>query len=135
MINKVSLIGRTGKDPEVTALRDGVKVARISLATSEAYTDKQGEKKENTEWHNLVFWRGLAEIAEKYIAKGQLLYVEGKIHYSTYDDKEGKKQHRTEIIVDRLKMLGGRSEKSEQSQEQPAQNDSDFTPTNDDLPF
>lgn len=107
MVNKVILIGRTGKDPEITNLQNGMKVARLSLATTESYTNKAGEKVENTEWHNLSIWRGYADVAEKYISKGQLLYVEGKLRYSTYE-KEGQKHYRTEIVVENLRMLGGK---------------------------
>lgn len=106
-VNKVILVGRAGKDPEITTLRDGLKVARLSLATTESYTNKAGEKVENTEWHNLSIWRGYADVAEKYIGKGQLLYVEGKLRYSIYE-KEGQKHYRTEIVVENLRMLGGK---------------------------
>ena len=106
MINKVVLIGRVGKDPEVTNLKDGSKMARTSLATSESFK-KDNEKVEQTEWHNLVFWRGRADVVEKYVEKGQLMYVEGKLHYSVFE-KDGRKHYRTEIVVENMKMLGGR---------------------------
>lgn len=130
MVNKVILIGRTGKDPEVTTLRDGMKVARVSLATSEAYTNKAGEKVEQTEWHNLSLWQGRAEIAEKYIQKGQLLYVEGKLHYSVFE-KDNAKHYRTEVVVDKMRMLGGRPA---ENSTQPDQANS-FPEGDDDLPF
>lgn len=132
MVNKVILIGRTGKDPEITTLRDGKKVARVSLATSEIYTNKAGEKVEQTEWHNLSLWQGRAEIAEKYITKGQLLYVEGKLHYSTFE-KDNVKHHRTEVVVDKMRMLGGKPSENT-SQSQPEQTNS-FPEGEDDLPF
>ncbi|MDX9847437.1 MAG: single-stranded DNA-binding protein [Tenuifilaceae bacterium] len=131
MVNKVILIGRTGKDPEITSLRDGVKVARISLATSEAYTNKAGEKVEQTEWHNLSIWRAGADIAEKYISKGQLLFVEGKLHHSTFE-KDGVKHYRTEIVVDKFRMLSGRP--AEQTQPIP-ENSTPEPQGGDDLPF
>jgi single-strand DNA-binding protein len=130
MVNKVILIGRTGKDPEITTLRDGMKVARISLATSEAYTNKAGEKVEQTEWHNLSLWQGRAEIAEKFICKGQLLYVEGKLRYSVFE-KDNVKHHRTEVVVDKMRMLGGRPA---ENSTQPDQTNS-FPEGEDDLPF
>lgn len=117
MVNKVILIGRTGKDPELTTLRDGTKVARLTLATSESYTNKAGEKVENTEWHNLSLWRGYAEIAEKYVKKGQLLYVEGKLKYSTFE-KDGLKHYRTEVVVDNMRMLGGKPESKQEPSQQ-----------------
>lgn len=131
MVNKVILIGRTGKDPEITSLRDGIKVARVSLATSEAYTNKAGEKVEQTEWHNLTFWGGRADVVEKYVAKGQLLYVEGKLHSSTFE-KDGQKHHRTEIVVDFMRMLGGRPA---EQQPTPEQNFPEVPEGSDDLPF
>lgn len=133
MVNKVILIGRTGKDPEVTTLRDGMKVARVSLATSEAYTNKAGEKVEQTEWHNLSLWQGRAEIAERYISKGKLLYVEGKLHYSTFE-KDGNKHYRTEVVVDRMRMLGGKPE-AQTSQPNNTKTDYPLPGGEDDLPF
>ena len=111
MINKVILVGNVGNDPEVRYVSEGVAVARFSLATSESYTNKQGEKVENTEWHNLVAWRGLAKIIEDYVTKGVRLYVEGKITYRTYE-KDGETKYFTEIIVNELKILTRKSEVS-----------------------
>jgi single-strand DNA-binding protein len=105
-INKVILVGNVGKDPEVRYLDNGVAVANFPLATSETYTAKSGEKVTNTEWHNIVAWRGLAEIAEKYIKKGKQLYIEGKIKTRSYEDKEGVKKYMTEIYADSMQMLG-----------------------------
>ena len=96
-INKVILIGRTGKDPEIKSTNSGKKVASFSLATSEKYKDQ-----EQTTWHNLVLWEKLAEISEKYIKKGSLIYVEGKISNRSWDDKDGVKRYTTEIIVNSL---------------------------------
>lgn len=109
-VNKVILIGNLGKDPEVRHLEGGVAVARFPLATSESYKDKSGQRVEKTEWHNVVLWRGLAEVAEKYLRKGQSVFVEGKIRTSQYQDKEGNQRYSTEIVADNMTMLGGRSD-------------------------
>lgn len=105
-VNKVILVGHVGKDPEVRYLEGGVAVARLPLATSESYKNKEGQKVEQTEWHNIVLWRGLAEITEKYVRKGKLIYVEGKIRTRSYGDENNKK-YITEIIADSMTMLGG----------------------------
>lgn len=105
-VNKVILIGNVGKDPDVRHLDSGVTVARFSLATNETYTDKSGKKVTQTEWHNIVVWRGLAEVAEKYVKTGKLLFVEGRIKTSSYEDKEGNKKYTTEILCDNFRFLG-----------------------------
>ena len=107
MINKAILIGNVGKDPEVKHFENNVK-ASFSLATSETYTPKGGEKVTQTEWHNIVAWGKLAEIIEKYVKKGQSLYVEGKINYRSYDDRDGNKKYITEINASSIQMLGGK---------------------------
>lgn len=104
-VNKVILIGRLGKDPELKYIADNVPVARFSLATSETYKDKTGNKVENTEWHNIVAWRSQAEFAEKFLKKGKLIYIEGKIKSRSWDDKDGVKRYTTEIIVDNFMIL------------------------------
>lgn len=109
-VNKVILIGNLGKDPEVRHLEGGVAVARFPLATSESFKDKSGQRQEKTEWHNIVLWRGLAEVAEKYLRKGQSVFIEGKIRTSQYQDKEGNQRYSTEIVADNMTMLGGRSD-------------------------
>ncbi|RNI23420.1 single-stranded DNA-binding protein [Rufibacter latericius] len=109
-INKVILIGNLGKDPEVRHLEGGVAVARFPLATSETFKDKNGERQERTEWHNIVVWRGLAEVAEKYLKKGQSVYIEGRIRTNSYQDKDGVQRYSTEIVADNMTMLGGRPE-------------------------
>ncbi len=109
MINKVVLLGFIGKDPEVRVLDSSIKVARVSLATSESYTDKSGKKVENTEWHNLVIWRVLAEVVEKYTKKGSQIYVEGKLKTSSYE-KDSVKHYRTDIVVDNLRLLDRKQE-------------------------
>lgn len=109
-VNKVILVGNVGKDPEVRHLDSGVAVANFPLATSETYTAKNGDKVTTTEWHNIVLWRGLAEVAEKYVTKGRQLYIEGRIRTRSYDDKEGNKRYITEIYGDTMQMLGSRTD-------------------------
>ncbi|MCC9168282.1 single-stranded DNA-binding protein [Pontibacter harenae] len=109
-VNKVILVGNLGKDPEVRHLEGGVAVARFPIATSESFKDKTGQRQERTEWHNIVLWRGLAEVAEKYLRKGQSVYIEGKIRTNQYQDKEGVQRYSTEIVADNMTMLGGRSD-------------------------
>ncbi len=108
-VNKVILVGRLGKDPEVRHLDSGAVVANFSLATSESYKDRTtGERKEQTEWHNIVLWRGLAEVAEKYLHKGDLVYIEGKIRTRSYTDKENVQKYTTEVVGDNMTMLGSK---------------------------
>lgn len=106
-VNKVILVGNLGKDPEIRHLENGATVANFSIATSENYKDrKTGEKVSQTEWHNIVAWRGLAEIAEKYLKKGQKVYIEGKLKTRTWQDKDGNNRYSTEVITENLTMLG-----------------------------
>ena len=107
-LNKVMLIGNLGKDPEVRAIPSGVKVANFSIATTESYTDKNNQRVEKTEWHNIVMWRGLAEVAEKYLKKGNQVFIEGKLTTRSWDDQNGVKKYMTEIIADNMVMLGGK---------------------------
>ena len=105
-INKVILIGNLGKDPDVRRLENGAVVASFPLATSEIYTDKQsGEKKESTDRHDIVLWRGLAEVADKYLRKGTKIYVEGKLKKRSWTDKEGQTRYATEVVGDDLTIL------------------------------
>ncbi|NVN95445.1 MAG: single-stranded DNA-binding protein [Bacteroidetes bacterium] len=104
-VNKVILVGNLGKDPEITNIGNDVKKAAFSLATSESYKTKDGNKVDQTEWHNIVLWRGLADIAERFLHKGSKIYLEGKIKYRTYDDKDGNKRYITEIVGDTFTML------------------------------
>lgn len=107
-VNKVILVGRLGKDPEVRNLDNGATVANFTMATSESYKDKTtGEKKEITEWHNIVLWRGLAEVAAKYLHKGDMIYVEGRLRTRSWE-KEGVTRYTTEIIGDNMTMLSTR---------------------------
>jgi len=115
-VNKAILVGNVGKDPEVRHLEGGTSVARFSLATSESYKNKNGELVTNTEWHNIVAWRQLAEFAEKFIHKGRQLYVEGKITNRQWDDKDGNKRYTTEIVADNIRLLGKREESSSEGE-------------------
>lgn len=106
-VNKVILVGRLGKDPEVRHLENGASVANFSMATSETYKDRTtGERREQTEWHNVVLWRGLAEVAEKYVKKGDMIYVEGKLRTRSWE-KDGVTRYTTEVVGDNMTMLGG----------------------------
>ena len=107
-VNKVILIGNLGKDPEIKALDSGVKFARFSLATSEPYTNKDGEKVDNVEWHNIVLWRAVAEVAEKFLKKGSQVYIEGKLQTRNYEDKDGVTRYTTEVVGFKLTMLGSK---------------------------
>lgn len=132
-VNKVILVGNLGKDPEVRHLEGGAAVANFTLATTEVYKDKTGARQEQTEWHNIVVWRGLAEVAEKYLKKGMTIYVEGKLRTRSWDDKEGNKRYTTEIVGDTFTILS----KKENSASSGNANDSlsSGPKTGDDLPF
>ncbi len=106
-VNKVILVGRLGADPEVRSLESGAKVASIRLATTERYKDKNGNQQEATEWHNVVLWRGLADITEKYLKKGDQLYVEGRIKTRKWTDQNGQDRYSTDIVANEMTMLGG----------------------------
>ncbi|MDA3883274.1 MAG: single-stranded DNA-binding protein [Bacteroidales bacterium] len=114
MINKVILIGNVGADPEIRYINEDLPVARVRLATSEVYTNKQGEKVENTEWHNIVLWRGLAKLTENYVVKGTKLYIEGKITYRQYE-QDGTTKYFTEIVANELRFLSRKSDTDSQS--------------------
>ena len=108
-INKVILIGHLGKDPELRYLEGGVSVTSFPLATSETY-NKDGQKVEQTEWHNIVMWRGLADVAGKFLQKGKLVYIEGKLRTRSFEDKEGIKKYTTEVVAENFTMLGRKSD-------------------------
>jgi len=111
MLNKVTLIGRLGSDPEVRYMPTGGAVTNVSLATSRRWKDKNtGERREETEWHRIVFFSKLAEIAGEYLKKGSQVYVEGRIQTNKWQDKEGKDRYTTEIIADQMQMLGSKNE-------------------------
>ena len=118
-VNKVILIGNLGKDPEVRKLESGATVANFSIATSETYTDKNtGEKKESTDWHDIVVWRGLAEVTEKYVKKGMKVYIEGRLKKRSWQDKEGQTRYTTEVLADNMTILS-RLESSDRPNNQP----------------
>jgi single-strand DNA-binding protein len=147
-VNKVILLGNLGKDPEVRTLESGRKVAKFSLATTESYRDKNGEKVDRTEWHNVIFWGPIADVIEKYLKKGSTIYVEGRIVTRSYDDKEGVKKYVTEIEGQTMTMLGGKqggsgyennqnidnSSKSNNNSNEPV-NQNILADDTDDLPF
>ena len=112
-LNKAMLIGNVGRDPEVRYL-DGnsgnAKVATFTLATTERYRDRNGETRENTEWHNIVAWRNTADVVEKFVKKGTQLYIDGRIRTRSWDDQTGNKRYTTEIIADTLQLLGKKSD-------------------------
>src|SRR5215210_6397098 len=109
-VNRVILIGNLGKDPDVQYLEGNIGVAKFSLATTETYKDRGGKLVSQTEWHTVVLWRGLAELAQKYLHKGSLIYVEGRLRTRSWDDREGNKKFATEIVGDNLIMLDKRTE-------------------------
>ncbi|MGB0430193.1 MAG: single-stranded DNA-binding protein [Bacteroidia bacterium] len=118
-VNKVMLIGRLGKDPEVRYINDNVAVANFSIATGETYKDSNGNRIEKTEWHNIVVWRGLADVAGKYLKKGSQIYLEGKLQTRSYDDQSGNKRYITEVVANDFRMLdtrGGQNGGNDQGQ-------------------
>jgi len=138
-INKVILVGHLGKDPEIRHLEGGVAVASFPLATSETF-NKDGRKVEQTEWHNIVMWRGLADVAAKFLQKGKLVYIEGKIRTRQFEDREGIKKYTTEIVAENFTMLGRKSDfEDTNTQRTSTKADgvvTDFGPAaEDDLPF
>lgn len=142
-VNKVILVGRLGKDPEVRNLENGAAVANFTMATSETYKDRvTGEKKEITDWHNIVLWRGLAEIAQKYLHKGDMVYIEGKMRTRSWE-KEGVTRYTTEVIADNMTMLstqrsGNSNYSSEGGYSGTAKSQESYSPDTsgtDDLPF
>lgn len=140
-LNKVILVGNLGKDPDVRRLDSGTVVASFPIATTEVYRDKEGNKKEQTEWHNIVLWRGLAEIGEKYLKKGTTVYVEGKLRTRPWTDKEGNKRYTTEIQADNMIVVNGRKgndngeSRSEISATTTETIGDDLATPTDDLPF
>ena len=107
-VNKVILLGNLGKDPEVRVFEGGTKKASFTLATGETFLDKNGQRQDRTEWHNVVFWGNIVDVIEKYLKKGSQLYLEGRITTRSYDDKEGQKRYITEIVGQNMTLLGGK---------------------------
>ena len=135
-VNKAILLGNLGKDPEIRRLDDGRAVANFSIATSETYKNKAGERVTNTEWHNVVLWSPLAEIAENYLKKGSQVYIEGKISNRSYENKDGVKKYISEVVGRDITLLGGAPESSSQNQNnESTSNTSQETPVEDDFPF
>ncbi len=141
-INKVILVGNLGKEPDIQFLDGNIAVAKFPLATTESYKDKNGNPVSQTEWHTVVLWRGLAELAQKYLHKGSLVYIEGRIRTRSWEDKDKNKRFSTEILGDNLVMLDKRKESGEGSSEGPGISDVNFdntglsgNMTKDDLPF
>jgi single-strand DNA-binding protein len=132
-VNKVILVGNLGKDPEVRHLEGGASVAKFPLATAESFKDKSGQRVEQTEWHNIVLWRGLAEVAEKYLKKGMTIYIEGKLRTRSWDDKDGHKHYTTEVVGDNFTILSKREGSNASSGKEDGENLS--SKTGDDLPF
>ena len=109
-LNKVTLIGNLGKEPEIQQLEGNVSVAKFSLATTESFKDKAGKTHTNTDWHTVVLWRSLADVAHKYLQKGSLVYVEGKLKTRSYEDKDGITRYVTEVVAEQLIMLDKRTD-------------------------
>jgi single-strand DNA-binding protein len=112
-LNKVLLIGNLGRDPETRYMPDGGAVTNVSIATTETWKDKNGDKQEKTEWHRVAFFGKLAEIAGEYLKKGSQCYVEGRLQTRKWQDKDGQDKYSTEVVADRMQMLGGRGERGE----------------------
>ncbi|MGQ1908594.1 single-stranded DNA-binding protein [Marinifilum sp. RC60d5] len=141
-VNKVILVGNVGKDPEVKYFDNDVSVCNFPLATSETYT-KNGEKVTQTEWHNIVLWRGLAKVAENYVKKGMQLYIEGSLRTRSWDDQDGNKKYITEVMANNMQMLGRKGDNegpaaqvsSDTAQSTKPANESVAEEETDDLPF
>jgi single-strand DNA-binding protein len=137
MVNKVFLIGRLGRDPEIRHTTSGSAVANFSVATDERWTDSEGNRQTRTEWHNIVAWRKLAEICGQYLRKGRLVFIEGRIQTREWDDRDGNKRRTTEIVASNMQMLGGRGQDDEpaESPQKQDQNNMEIGITDDDIPF
>ncbi len=136
-VNRVMLIGNLGKDPDIQFLEGNIGVAKFSLATTETYKDRSGKLISQTEWHTVVLWRGLAELAQKYLHRGSLVYIEGRLKTRSWEDKDGNKKFATEVVGDNLIMLdkrneGGHSIPGYDNFEGSTDSDGDLPPANDD---
>jgi single-strand DNA-binding protein len=141
-VNKVILVGHVGQDPEVRYIDNNTPVCTLRMATSDVYKNKAGEKVTTTEWHSVVLWRGLAEVAEKYVKKGSQVYIEGRLRTRSWDDKEKVKRYTTEIVADVLQLLGKKADEQGTPQHVPhieqgsgEKNKADEPDINNDLPF
>lgn len=137
MVNKVTLIGRLGKDPEIRTLETGTNIAKLSLATDESYKDKSGEWQTITEWHNVIMWRDMAERAEKMLKKGYLVYVEGKLTNRSWEDENGNKKYITEVRANTFRLLRSEmnGDKKNGQVSKPKAAAKQAVDTSDDLPF
>jgi single-strand DNA-binding protein len=138
MVNKVILVGNLGRDPELRTTTSGQPVANFTMATSRKWKDRDGQRREETEWHTIVCWGRQAEVAGQYLTKGKQIYVEGRIQTRSWDDRQtGEKKYRTEIICDNFQMLGSRGSSydgGDPRRSEPAQAPA-TTPADDDIPF
>jgi single-strand DNA-binding protein len=138
-VNKVILVGNLGRDPEIRHTRGGTAVATLNLATSSSWTDQNGQRQERTEWHRVVAWSKLAEIAKEYLAKGRQVYIEGRLQTRSWDDKDGNKRYTTEVVAEQMVMLGGRGGGGELSRDSSSPPEPDiqepFQATDNDVPF
>ncbi|KPL07781.1 single-stranded DNA-binding protein [bacterium SM23_57] len=136
-VNKVILIGNLGKDPELKFTPSGIPIAKFPMATTERFKDSEGNQREQTEWHNIVLWRRLAELANEYLKKGSPVYIEGRIQTRSWDDENGQKRYMTEIVGDRMQFLGRREEgtSDDTGEEPPAADKKETLENEDDLPF
>ena len=143
-VNKVIIVGRLGKDPEVKTIGNGGTVATITVATSENWVDKEGAKQERTEWHRVVAWGKLAEICGKHLSKGRQVYVEGRLQTRSWEDQQGQKKYSTEIVASTVQFLGSANERSENTSPSRSNNDNfaaqDFGPepsfdSSEEIPF
>ena len=145
-LNKVMLIGNLGRDPEIRFTPDGSPVANFSIATGEVWTDKNGTRQERTEWHNIVAWNKLADLAKRYLTKGRQVYIEGRIRTREWDDRDGNKKRTTEIIATQMVLLGSKPQGAEASSSVPQPLQKSTPPdmeqgvgdpgiTDDDIPF
>jgi single-strand DNA-binding protein len=125
-LNKIMIIGNLGKDPESFSFDDGTKKVSFSVAVTESYKDKQGNKVDNTEWFSVVAFKGIAEVCEKYLNKGSSVYIEGKLKQRTYEDKEGNKRYITEIICNQMVMLGSKQDSANNAQSDEPTNEPPF---------
>ena len=135
-VNKATLVGHLGADPEMRYTNGGQGVCELRLATSESWKGKDGNKQERTEWHRIVVWGKLAEVCAKYLAKGRQVYVEGRIQTRDYEDKQGVKRYTTEIVASEVKFLGGgKGERSGVGEHDPPSSNDEPPPVDSDIPF
>lgn len=135
MLNKVMLIGNVGKDPDIRHLENDVAVVTLPIATTERFKDRSGTVKEQTEWHNVVFWRNLAEIVEKHVRKGSQVFIEGRLRTRNWEDQTGQKRYTTEIVADVMRLLGKRPESDNRTAVIPTETPAIEQANGDDLPF